>query len=147
MVAPVTVMKCFGIAIFGILFAGVAVATPARVGRIIDGDTFDATVMLGGGIRVSARVRIRDVDTPEIHGACAYEREMALRAKARLADMLPPGAVVELTNIKDDKYLGRIDANVADTRGADVGKTLIRAGLGRPYHGGKRAGWCSSSSR
>ena len=122
---------------------GAAVATPARVGRVIDGDTFDATVMLdGGNITVPVRVRIRDVDTPEIHGKCAAEREMAAAARARLAQMLPVGSVVELTNIKDDKYLGRIDANVADGQGTDVGRALVRAGLGRPYNGGKRAGWC-----
>ena len=135
-------MKFIGIAIFGILCAGVAFATPARVGRVIDGDTFDATVMLNGDIRVPVRVRIRDIDTPEIHGKCAAEREMAARAKTRLGEMLPVGSVVELTNIKDDKYLGRIDANVADARGGDVGRALVRAGLGRPYNGGKRAGWC-----
>ena len=135
-------MKKFGIAIFGIMCAGVAFATPARVGRVIDGDTFDATVMLDGGINVSARVRIRDVDTPEIHGKCAREREMAAAARARLGEMLPVGSIVELTNIKDDKYLGRIDANVADGRGTDVGRALIRAGLGRSYNGGRRSGWC-----
>ena len=141
-------MKFIGIAIFGILVANVAFATPARVGRVIDGDTFDATVMLdGGNIVVPVRVRIRDVDTPEIHGKCAAEREMAARAKTRLGEMLPVGSVVELTNIKDDKYLGRIDANVADGRGGDVGRALVRAGLGRPYNGGRRAGWCSASSR
>lgn len=142
MVAAVTVMRIFIGAIFCILFCGMASAMPARVGRVIDGDTFDATVMLDGDIRVSARVRIRDVDTPEIHGKCAAEREMAARAKARLAQMIPTGSMVELTNVKDDKYLGRIDANVADARGNDVGRALIRAGLGRPYSGGKRAGWC-----
>jgi len=136
-------MKFVGITIFRILCAGVAFATPARVGRVIDGDTFDATVMLDGGINVSARVRIRNVDTPEIHGKCAAERDRALRAKARLGEMLPAGSVVELTNIKDDKYLGRIDANVADARGTDVGRALIRDGFGRPYSGGKRAGWCN----
>ena len=61
--------------------------------------------MLDGDIRVAARVRIRDVDTPEIHGKCAAEREMAARARDRLAQMIPAGTVVELTNIKDDKYL------------------------------------------
>ena len=147
MVTAVAVMRIFIGAIFCILFCGAASAMPARVGRVIDGDTFSATVFLDGDVRVSVRVRIRDVDTPEIHGKCAAEREMAARARDKLSQMIPMGTMVELTNVKDDKYLGRIDANVADTRGADVGKTLIRAGLGRPYHGGKRAGWCSSSSR
>lgn len=147
MVATVAVMQKFLVAFFGILCAGVAFATPARVDYIVDGDTFGATVMLDGDIRVPVRVRIRDIDTPEIHGKCAAERERADAARARLGEILPPGSIVELTNIKDDKYLGRIDANVADARGVDVSANMVRAGLGRPYNGGRRAGWCSASSR
>ena len=135
-------MKIFGIAIFGILYAGVAFATPARVTRVIDGDTFDAVVMLDEDIRVSVRVRMRDLDTPEIHGKCDYERKMAARARERLAEILPIGSIVELSNIRDDKYLGRIDANVAIADGADVSARMVRAGLGRRYNGGRRAGWC-----
>jgi endonuclease YncB( thermonuclease family) len=67
---------------------------------------------------------------------------MAARARDRLSEMIPVGTVVELSNIKDDKYLGRIDANVADARGRDVGTRLVTEGLGRRYSGGKRAGWC-----
>jgi endonuclease YncB( thermonuclease family) len=119
-----------------------AYAVPARVDYVIDGDTFSGVVKLDGGIDVSVRVRLRNVDTPEINGQCEYERNMAARAKARLAEIIPAGTTVELTNIKDDKYLGRIDANVADSRGNDVGATLIREKLGRKYNGGRRAPWC-----
>lgn len=129
------------IAIFGIMLTGAAVAVPARIGRIIDGDTFSAAVKLDGDIEISVRVRVLGIDTPEIHGACEYERKMAAAAREKLAEMIPPGTTVELTNVRDDKYLGRIDANVADGRG-DVGARMVRAGLARKYRGGKRAGWC-----
>lgn len=142
MVTAVALMKSFYIAIFGVLFAGVALATPARVGHIIDGDTFSGVVSLDGGVDISVRVRIRNIDTPEIHGACEFERTMAARARDKLSELIPAGTVVELTNIRDDKYLGRIDANVADSRGADVGRAMIRAGLARAYNGGRRAAWC-----
>ena len=135
-------MRGLKIAIFGILYAGVAFATPARVTRVIDGDTFDAVVMLDDDIRVSVRVRMRDLDTPEIHGKCDYERNRAAVAREKLAEMIPAGSIVELSNVKDDKYLGRIDANVAIAGGADVSARMVRAGLGRRYNGGKRAGWC-----
>ena len=67
---------------------------------------------------------------------------MALRAKNRLEQLIPVGTVVELSNVKDDKYLGRIDANVADATGRDVGDILIHEKLGRPYSGGHRNPWC-----
>ncbi len=135
-------MRGFITAIFGVLFAGVAMATPARVGHVIDGDTFSAVVMLDGDIEISVRVRILGIDTPEIHGKCAAETNAAARARDKLAELIPVGTVVELTNIKDDKYLGRIDATVTDARGTDVGRAMIRAGLARAYNGGRRAGWC-----
>ena len=67
---------------------------------------------------------------------------MAKRARDRLAELIPIGTTVELKDIKDDKYLGRIDANVIMADGRDVGRVLIEEGLGRPYAGGRRAPWC-----
>ena len=67
---------------------------------------------------------------------------MAVRARDVLSALIPKGTVVELSNIKDDKYLGRINANVFLPDGRDVGLILIDSGLGRPYKGGKRKSWC-----
>ena len=125
-------------------FAAPSAAVPGRVGYIVDGDTFSGIVKLDGDIEVSVRVRLRDIDTPEIHGECEYERQMAARARDKLAELIPPGSVVELSNIKDDKYLGRIDANVRNSRGVDVSAQMIRAGLARRYSGGKRKPWCGN---
>ena len=117
-------------------------AVPAVVRYIVDGDTFSAGVKLEDDTIVSVRVRLRNVDTPELHGECVDEIVAANVAKNRLAELLPPDSVVELENVKDDKYLGRIDANVKDSRGRDVGRILIREGLGRAYDGGRRKSWC-----
>jgi endonuclease YncB( thermonuclease family) len=94
-------------------------------------------------IKISERVRLRNVDTPEINGECDYEKNKAQQARTRLGEIIPIGSMVELTNIKDDKYLGRIDANVFDSRGRDVGNVLVREGLGRKYNGGRRDKWCN----
>ncbi len=126
---------------------GVANATPATVSYIIDGDTFAAYVKLEDGIKISVRVRIRNVDTPEIHGECESEIRRAYLAKEHLSKLIPVGTDVELTNIKDDKYLGRIDANVLDGAGRDVGAVMIKSGFGRPYNGGRRVGWCENSQK
>ena len=135
-------MKRFGYALLMCFVAGVANATPATVGYIIDGDTFSAAVRLEDGIAISVRVRLRNVDTPEINGMCDLERAAAIRAKERLAELIPVGTTVDLQNIKDDKYLGRIDANVIMSDGRDAGDVLVSENLGRKYSGGKRAGWC-----
>lgn len=130
--------------IFSLILCSDCFATSALVRYIIDGDTFVADILLNEKIKTkSVSVRLRNVDTPEIHGQCDWEIERANIAKQRLAELLPIDSVVEIKNIKDDKYPGRIDANVFDERGCDVGLILIKEKIGRSYSGGKRKSWCN----
>lgn len=119
-----------------------AAAVPATVDYVLDGDTFAARVLLDDDITITVRVRLADVDTPEINGKCEREIEMALRARDRLAELLPVGTMVDLRDVADDKYLGRIDARVFTSDGRDVSRILINEKLGRPYDGGRRDSWC-----
>ena len=132
----------FLFALVGILWGGAVMATPVTVDYIFDGDTFAGRVQLQDDIQITVRVRLMNVDTPEIHGQCAREIDGANRARDRLAALMPVGSTVDLRDIRDDKYLGRIDAHVILPDGRDVGQILIDEGLGRPYAGGKRLGWC-----
>ena len=119
-------------------------ATPVRVAYIIDGDTFVGDVMLADKTEVmSVKIRLRNVDTPEIHGNCDTEIKRAKYAKQRLAELLPVDSVVEIKNIKNDKYAGRIDANVYDSANRDIGAVLVKEKVGRSYNGGKRKSWCN----
>lgn len=138
-------MKHLLIAVFVFGFIHVAKATPAVVQYIIDGDTFVADIVLPDKIEViSINVRLINVDTPEIHGQCASEIKRAEYAKQRLAELIPVGTTVELKNIKNDKYDGRIDANVYDGANRDIGQILIKEKIGRPYNGGRRQSWCKN---
>lgn len=125
-----------------VLLSGTASAVPAVVDRILDGDTFAARVTLEDDTKITVRVRLLDVDTPEIEGKCQREIDMALKAKARTMQLLPSGSVVNLFDIKDDKYLGRIDARVLMPDGQDISKILLKENLARPYDGGTRGSWC-----
>lgn len=137
-------MKTWSLFLVMVFTVGAAYAVPARVGYIVDGDTFSGQVMLADSdTEISVRVRLRNVDTPEIHGECDTEIVKARYAKQRLGELIPVGTIVELQNIKDDKYLGRIDANVFDSAGRDVGNVLVSENVGRAYKGGKRIGWCN----
>lgn len=132
--------------LYAIVFSALPIcanATPATVKYIVDGDTFIADVLLADGIEVlSVSVRLINVDTPEIHGDCDYEIKSAEYAKQRLGELIPVNSKVEIKNVKNDKYAGRIDANVFDSAGRDVGIVLINEKIGRPYSGGKRQPWC-----
>lgn len=129
----------FIICMFGV---GAARAVPAVVDYHFDGDTFSAGVMLDTDVQITVRVRLINIDTPEMNGKCAAEKIMAQNAKDLLVTLIPRGTTVDLQNIKDDKYLGRINANVILSDGRDLGRIMIDSGLARPYSGGKRQSWC-----
>lgn len=135
-------MNRFLVTLFSLILSGVAYAVPAQVDYVLDGDTFAARVAVADDVKITVRVRLINVDTPELNGACQDEIKLARRARGRLEKLLPRGTIVELNNIKDDKYLGRIDANVVMSDGRDVGNVLVREKLARKYSGGRRQSWC-----
>ncbi len=136
------IMKRLLVLFVGFMFMTSAHAVPGVVDYHFDGDTFSAQVKLAPDAEITVRVRLINVDTPEMNGACQAEKIMAQSARDLLKTIIPRGTIVELENIKDDKYLGRIDANVVLSDGRDVGEILIDSGLGRRYSGGKRKSWC-----
>ena len=135
-------MKKLSLFSLWLLLFNSAYAVPAVVDYVLDGDTFAAGVKIDDDITITVRVRIINVDTPELNGTCATEINKANLAKDFVSNLLTRGTVIDLQNIKDDKYLGRIDANVILSDGRDVGEVLIQENLARPYDGGKRHGWC-----
>jgi endonuclease YncB( thermonuclease family) len=119
---------------------------PVDVIRTIDGDTFEARVHLAPGQDVMTRVRLRCLDAAELKAACHEELQLAEAATEALRDLLRQGDVA-IYNIGPDKYQGRIVADVATRRTANVGMALLAAGHARRYDGGHRSGWCASAPR
>ena len=103
---------------------------------IWDGDTFTVHDRTGG----REKIRIENIDTPEIDGACAAERVAALQAKDELADQMS-GHRIQLVRSDLDRY-GRQLARVAVDR-RDVGETLIEHGLVRRWDSWRKP-WCQS---
>lgn len=100
-------------------------APPAqRITCVVDGDT----VWIN-----REKIRLLDIDAPEMNGKCPAERAMAIRARDRLVQLLRAGRI---TIARDgvDRY-GRTLARLGD-----VGQQLVREGLARRW--GDRRGWC-----
>ncbi len=113
-----------------------------RAGVGYDGDTLWILVPeLPGPLRRMS-VRVLGVDTPEIRGKCEAEKRKAADARAFVLRVFQGAATVTLDVIGWDKYGGRVDAHVLTPDGRDLATLLIERGLGRPYDGGRRAGWC-----
>jgi endonuclease YncB( thermonuclease family) len=113
----------------------------AEVLRVIDGDTLEARVMIWLDQAVTTRVRLRDVDAPELNGSCMGERAAADAARTALAALVGVRPVI-LTDIGRDKYGGRIVARVSTMDGVDAGRTLVSAGHARNAGRGRRERWC-----
>lgn len=116
---------------------------PAELVDVIDGDTLKFKVLIWVNQTVDISVRLHGVDTPELKGQCALEREKAKAAQNYVKDIthLQPLA---LTNIRPDKYGGRVVGSVL-VNGKDLGEMLIQSKLARTYDGGKRQPWCGKS--
>jgi endonuclease YncB( thermonuclease family) len=106
----------------------------------VDGDTFDARVALSPGLDLKTRVRLRGIDAPERHAACEAELRKAEASTRALRALLAEGGVA-IYNVGPDKY-GRVVADVATARTANVSSALVAAGHARIYLSGRRGGWC-----
>ena len=109
------------------ILAALALAcTPA----VHDGDTFRCG---------SERIRIADIDAPELRGKCPSERALALRARNRLAELLRQPFTLVRSGRDRDRY-GRL-LRVVVQRGRSVGDVLVREKLARTWTG-RREPWC-----
>ena len=113
----------------------------AHVLNVIDGDTVEARVHVWMGQEVVTRIRLKDVDAPEMTGACSAERDLAIASRNRVAALVG-NANVLLTDVRPDKYFGRVVARIVSADGRDVGSILLAETLARPYQGGRRQAWC-----
>ncbi|TFI57980.1 thermonuclease family protein [Sphingomonas parva] len=99
--------------------------------RVIDGDTF---------VYGEERIRIADIDTPELRGRCPEEKALARRATRRLDDLLAAGPF-ELHRVgRDEDRYGR-KLRVVTRDGRSLGDVLVSEGLARTWSG-RREPWC-----
>jgi endonuclease YncB( thermonuclease family) len=114
---------------------------PAEVLRVIDGDTFEARVRIWPGMDVTTKVRLRGIDAPEMRARCEDERVKAIAAREALQNILDQGSI-GISGVGQDKYGGRVDADVSTAGTPDVSAALLEAGFARRYFGGRRESWC-----
>ena len=120
--------------------AELAASVPARVLKVVDGDTFDARVELRPGFRITTRVRVRGVDAPELHAACEQERVGAEAAQRALRAILAEGGVT-IHELARTNMAGSWARSRRGQRPASPKRSSPK-GVVRRYEGGRRAGWC-----
>lgn len=117
----------------------------AEVVRVVDGDTLKLKVHIWLGQTVEVDVRIAGIDAPELRGKCPYERARAEEARDYLGQLVG-GRAVRIVQIQNDKYGGRVIADVNEPEAGDIAQAMLARGLARAYDGGKREPWCETGS-
>lgn len=86
----------------------------AKVIRVIDGDTLEVDIDLGFKIILrKEKLRLLEIDTPELRSSDANERKEAQVAKKFVQDVLPENGNIIVRTKKDKKgKYGRYLANV-----------------------------------
>lgn len=84
------------------------------------------------------KIRISDIDTPELNSRCDYKRALAIRARNRLVQLLN-AKTFEIIRSGMDRY-GRTLA-VLHRSGKSIGGQLVTEGLARTWSG-RREPWC-----
>lgn len=105
---------------------------PATIIRVIDGDTIEADLDLGWHITYRAKIRLADINCPEIitpEGRAARDYVTARMVALMPADGLghPLAAPVNVTSHALDKY-GRVLGTVWTAPGVSLNDALIAAG-------------------
>lgn len=115
---------------------------PVEVIEVVDGDTLAVEARIWLDQRVTTRVRLAGIDTPELRGRCPGERALAQAARDHLSALIADGPV-SLTDVQYGTYAGRVVARVS-AGGRDAGTALLSAGLAVDYAGrGPRTDWCA----
>jgi len=104
----------------------------ARCVHVVDGDTYDFLVDLGFHITHKVRVRLKDVDTPEVRASTLLERRHAFQAtefcRVKLGETGHIPVTIKTEKDRLGKY-GRYTASVTLADGSDLGQLLLEAGL------------------
>ncbi|MBI80264.1 MAG: thermonuclease family protein [Pseudomonadota bacterium] len=115
-----------------------------RIDKLIsvyDGDTFRADIdsyppIIGKNIRI----RIKDIDAPEISAQCEIEKKIAIKARDRTKKLLESAIVVELRNIERGNFFRLIADVYID--GINLGNLILNEGLAIEYSSKSKDYWC-----
>lgn len=111
-----------------------------EVSSIYDGDTIRVSIHAWpavAGERVP--VRLYGIDTPEMNDKRPRVYKLARSAKQFSVTQLRGAKRIELRQIRRDKYFRLLAEVWVD--GRNLSELLLKAGLAKPYFGGKKVSW------
>lgn len=113
----------------------------SRIIKVIDGDTFRVDINeLPDIIGKNIRIRILGINAPEINGKCAFEKELAIKARDFVQILLDNADSVILKNLDRGNFFRLLAEVIVD--GKNLGELLIAKDLAVRYQG-KKSSWCT----
>ena len=110
---------------------------PIRYGKVIkvyDGDTIHIATVVFNDVISKFRVRINGVDTPELRSSDPVQKQAAYTIRDLLHQKIF-GKMIELLNVKYDKY-GRILADIVlIEENLNISQWLLESGYAAIYNG------------
>jgi micrococcal nuclease len=104
-----------------------------KINRIIDGDTVDLDINLGFNISITQRVRLKDINAPEIRTLDLEEKAKGIEAKEWLEKELSREGEWVIETFKEDKY-GRILGTLYLVgEPVTVNERMLNEGIAKPY--------------
>jgi len=113
----------------------------SKVISVYGGDTIRVNIdsfpdIIGKNIRI----RLKDIDAPEIKGMCQKEIDLAIMARDYLRNAINQSSQIELRNIERGKYFRIVGELYID--GENISNNLLKRKLAYYYNGGKKRSWC-----
>lgn len=103
-----------------------------EIAKVVDGDTVDAILDLGFGIRIKQRLRLIGIDTPEIASRDPVEKERARAAREFAKAWCGRQSQIRARTTKEEKY-GRYLAELVGDGDALLTAELVAAMLAKRY--------------
>lgn len=102
--------------------------------RVIDGDTIDADIDLGFGVRYKERIRLYGIDAPEVRTRDLEEKRRGKLTSARLNTLLRQNNnQFFLRSITHGKYGRCVGIIYLERGGKSINNMLIKEKLATPY--------------
>jgi len=114
---------------------------PARLVRVIDGDSVVVDARIWPGQWVRTTVRLAGIDTPELRSGCAAERLAGDEAR-KAAIALLSDSRLNLHDVVLGKYAGRVVARIVLDDGRDLGEALLAARHAVSYAARRQHSFC-----
>ena len=104
----------------------------AKLIRVIDGDTIDASIDLGFDVWVQKRIRLYGIDAPESRTRDLEEKKKGIETKEKLQQLLDAnGGVFVVRSEGVGKYGRCLGVIIID--GNNINESLVKEGYAKEY--------------